>query len=105
MGINILTEEQAKAMATECGLAAVQLFIEKYLSSFQDCQRAPVAAEKDQMMTVKELAEYWGCHIQSIRLKKQKGELPFYQHGRTILFKKSEIDALTANPLPKKRGH
>jgi excisionase family DNA binding protein len=101
MNVNILTEEQAKTMATECGLVAVQLFIERYLPDFQISQK-PV--EQDKMFTVADLAEYWGCSIQSIRQKKLKAELPFYQHGRTILFKKSEIDALTANPLPKKRG-
>lgn len=104
MTVNLLTEEQAKTMATECGLAAVQLFIEKYLPGFPDFPIACEPAVKDQMLTPKQLAEYWGCHIQSIRQKKLKGELPFFQHGKKVLFRKSEIDALTANPLPKKRG-
>lgn len=104
MNLNILTEEQAKTMAMECGLAAVQLFIEKFLPGFPDSQKLPESPKKDQMFTVKELAEYWGCHIQTIRQKKLKHELPFHQHGRKVLFRKSEIDALTANPIPKKRG-
>lgn len=104
MGINILTEEQARAMATECGLAAVQMFIEKYLPGFQEFQKAPMPSENDQMMTVKQLAEYWQCHPQTIMQKKRKGELVFHQHGRKLFFKRSEIDALTANTALKKKG-
>ena len=101
MNVNILTDEQAKAMATECSIAAVKLFIEKFLPDFPT---APSAIEKDQMLTTKQLAEYWNCHVQSIRQKKLKGELPFFQHGKKVMFSKNAIDALTANPLPKKRG-
>jgi excisionase family DNA binding protein len=56
----------------------------------------------DQLFTVKQLAEYWQCHEQTIMQKKRKGELPFFQHGRKLFFRKSEVDALTANPIDKR---
>jgi hypothetical protein len=104
MTVNLLTDEQAKVIATQSGIAAVQIFIEKFFPGFPNYPKVPETKNDDQMLTSKQLAEYWGCHIQSIRQKKLKGELPFFQHGKKVMFSKNAIDALTANPLPKKRG-
>lgn len=51
--------------------------------------------KEDESFTVQQLAEYWQCHPQTIFNRKRSGELPFYQSGRKIFFKKSEIDKLT----------
>jgi excisionase family DNA binding protein len=60
-----------------------------------------IKSEADQRFTVKQLAEYWQCHEQTIMQKKRKGELPFIQHGRKVLFSKNAIDKLTSNPVSK----
>ncbi|TKC01244.1 helix-turn-helix domain-containing protein [Pedobacter cryotolerans] len=54
------------------------------------------------LYTVKTLAERWQCNPQTILKKKLKGELPFIQHGRKILFSKAAIDELTTVSLSKK---
>jgi excisionase family DNA binding protein len=102
MGVIILTEEQVRSMAIESGKAALQDFIKSFFPNFPDLSTSQKQPEQDQMFTVKQLAEYWQCHEQTIMQKKRKGELAFYQHGRKLMFRKSEIDKLTANPLPKK---
>lgn len=104
--LNICTEDQIRAIAAESAERAVQNFVIKFMPSFiMPDPVPPAAAPKEENLTPRQLANYWQCHIETIRQKKRKGELPFYQIGRKIFFKKSEIDALTANPLPKKRGY
>ena len=100
MSVNILTEDQAKSLAVECGQEAISLFIKRFFPDFP--KQVTAEKESDELFTVKQLAAYWQCHTQTIMLKKRKGELPFTQHGRKLLFRKSIIDKLTDNPLPKK---
>ena len=100
MSVEILTREDAKWIADESAKQAVALFIETMGEGyFENTKPKPIA---DVNFTPEQLADYWHCHIETIRLKKRKGEIPFYQIGRKIIFKKSEIDKLTANPLSKK---
>jgi len=99
MGLKILTEEEAKLMAIECGNQVFLMCLEKFFPSFNQPQNVP---DKDVLFTKKQLAEYWQCHEQTITKKKLKGELPFIQHGRKLLFRKSEIDKLTTVSLSKK---
>lgn len=101
MSVFILTEEQSKKMASDCASIALQDFIKQYCPNLINNEPEKVA-EKDTLFDTKEFAEYWKCHPETIRQKKRKGELPFIQHGRKLLFRKSEIDKLTANPLSKK---
>ena len=96
--MNILTEDQARTIAVESGYEAVQLFIKKF---FPDFPKPSESAEPDVLMTADELSVYWKCHKQTIMQKKRKGELPFTQHGRKLLFSKKAIDKLTANPVSK----
>lgn len=96
MTVNLLTEDQARSMAVESGKQALAMFIEAFMPDFNKPAQ-PLADEEH--FTPKELAKYLKCHVETIRLKKRNGELPFHQHGRKIIFKKSEIDALTANPV------
>ena len=96
--MNILTEDQARQIALESGKQAIRLFIDQY---FPDFPNVASIVEADQRFTVKQLAEYWQRHEQTIMQKKRKGELPFIQHGRKLLFSKNAIDKLTANPVSK----
>lgn len=95
MNVNILTEEQAKSIALECSIQALENFIKNFLPKLLPQQNT----EKEVLFTKKQLASYWQCHEQTITQKKLKGELPFIQHGRKLLFRKSEIDKLTTNKL------
>ena len=47
---------------------------------------------KEENFTITQLAEYWQCHVQTVMKKKKAGLIPFYQSGRKVFFKKSEID-------------
>ena len=97
MNVNILTEEQARSIAIECSTQVLQAMMEKFSISIPNPQ-----PDKDTMFTPKQLAEYWQCHIQTIHSKKLKGELPFFQNGRVVLFSKKAIDKLTTVSLSKK---
>lgn len=99
MGLKIITEEEAKLMAIECGNQVFLMCLEKF---FPNTSQPQQGADKDILFTKKELAAYWKCHEQTIINKKLKGELPFIQHGRKLLFRKSEIDKLTTVSLSKK---
>ena len=58
----------------------------------------PLSSDKDQNFTVKELAVYLNCHVQTVMKQKREGLLPFHQSGRKIFFKRSQIDRLTSVP-------
>ena len=84
MSVNILTEDQAKSIAVASGQEAIELFVKRF---FPDFPKVPKSTDSsDQLFTVKQLAEYWQCHEQTIMQKKRKGELPFFQHGRKLMF-------------------
>lgn len=105
MSVNILTDDQAKNIA----LDAIELFVKRFFpGGFPDTATRPLQPapgkqnSSDTLLTVKQLANYWQCHQQTIMQKKRKGQLPFIQHGRKLFFRKSEIDALTSNPADKR---
>ncbi|BAU54658.1 helix-turn-helix domain-containing protein [Mucilaginibacter gotjawali] len=54
-------------------------------------------ASQDQRFDSKGLSDYLGCTPQTICVYKKRGVFPFYQTGRTIYFKKSEVDAALAS--------
>lgn len=44
-------------------------------------------------LTITELATYLKCTKSTIHAYKNRGVFPYYQTGRTVFFKKSEVDA------------
>jgi excisionase family DNA binding protein len=48
--------------------------------------------EKDIKFSITELAEYLGCSKATIHNYKKRAVFPYYQTGRTVYFKKNEID-------------
>ena len=44
------------------------------------------------MMTARQVAEYTQLNIRTIYRMKDRGELPYYQAGKAIRFKKNEVD-------------
>lgn len=62
----------------------------------------PPTPEPEQRLTRKQAAEYLNCTLPTIDRYREQGRIPFYQTGRTIYFKRSEIDkALAVNPKRK----
>ncbi len=55
----------------------------------------------DERLTIQQLAGYLNVSKATIQAYKKRGVVPFYQTGRTVYFKKSEVDAALAN---KKKG-
>ncbi len=53
----------------------------------------PEGYEPDITMSPEEVAKYIGCTVQNIHKKKNTGQLPYYKVGRTIYFKKKDIDS------------
>lgn len=52
----------------------------------------PDGYEPDVTMSPEEVAKYIGCTVQNVHDKKNKGDLPYYRVGRTIYFKKKDVD-------------
>jgi hypothetical protein len=55
------------------------------------------ATQEDQTFNSKQLGHYLNRTPQTITAYKKRGVFPYYQTGRTIYFKKSEVDAALAS--------
>lgn len=53
--------------------------------------------DAEQTFTIKELAAYLKVTVCTIQAYKRKRVFPFYQTGRTVFFKRSEVDAAMAS--------
>lgn len=53
----------------------------------------PFPTQQVQTFTIGELADYLNCTKATIHAYKKRGVFPYYQTGRTVYFKKSEVDA------------
>lgn len=60
--------------------------------------------QKDERFTIPQLAEYLQVNKLTIHRYKKNGVFPFYQVGRTVFFKKSEVDAAMSSLAFKKKG-
>jgi hypothetical protein len=80
--------------------------------TFEDVKRAvnEVLTENKQLITktpepevyiygLKNLAAFLGICVTSAWSLKKQGRLPYYQAGKKLYFKKSEIEAVTANRI------
>jgi excisionase family DNA binding protein len=92
----VTSEAEIMSMVKECFSQELEAFANRF---FPNGLKQTELVEPDQKFTVKQLSEYWQCHPQTIMQKKRKGELPFFQHGRKLLFSKRAIDQLTANSV------
>ena len=63
------------------------------------------APEADERLTRIQLAVYLKCTLPTVDRYRSRGVFPYYQTGRTIYFKKSEVDnALAVGKGVKKNG-
>jgi len=58
--------------------------------------------EKEITFSIPELANYLKCTKATIHAYKKRGIFPYYQTGRTVFFKKSEVDKALAVGTKKK---
>lgn len=65
-------------------------------------QTIPTPIEDQQQFTISELADYLKCTKATIHAYKKRGIFKYYQTGRTVFFKKHEIDK--ALEVGKKKG-
>lgn len=68
--------------------------IESLLLSIKHAESivVPVPAEQPKTFTIGELADYLKCTKATVHAYKKRGVFPYYQTGRTVYFKKSEVD-------------
>lgn len=60
--------------------------------------------EEDQKFSIAEVANYLKKGKATIQRYKNDGALPYHQVGRTVFFKKSEVDAAMSSMVVKKKG-
>ena len=58
--------------------------------------------DREQTFSIAGLAEYLCCTKATIHAYKKRNVFPYYQTGRTVFFKKSEVDAALAVGKKKK---
>lgn len=51
----------------------------------------------DKFLTIKQLAARWHCAVITVRLKANRGEIPYTRIGKTLLFEVVEIEKIEAN--------
>lgn len=91
--IIVTSKSELLEMVKACVNEGIEEFSKKFLTNINEQKPKK---ESENLFTVKQLAEYWQCHTQTIHKKKKAGLLPFFQHDRKILFRKSDIDKLTS---------
>jgi hypothetical protein len=70
-----------------------QLIIKCVAAGIAQTQPVPTVAEEiEEKFSIPGLARYLECSISTIHNYKKRGIFPYYQTGRTIYFKKSDID-------------
>lgn len=79
-----------------------QLFKEELSKFFAEHQPAASSIEVNDQFTIAELADYLKCTKNTIQVYKRRGIFPYYQTGRTVFFKKSEVDKALAVGTKKK---
>jgi excisionase family DNA binding protein len=64
------------------------------LSKFfsENLPKPPAEPQPEQEFSILGLAHYLNCTKATIHAYKRRGVFPYYQTGRTVYFKKSEVD-------------
>lgn len=70
---------------------------EKVDTIFSLLSQQPQKEEKEEDLTVNELATYLRCSRVTIHARKKDGTFPYYQVGRKVFFRKSEVDKVLRN--------
>ena len=82
------------------------LNIESQLSTLLDSKDEQgyfktIETESDEQFDIEGLSKYLNCTKVTIHRYKKKGVFPYYQVGRTVYFKKSEVDRALASKKQK----
>jgi excisionase family DNA binding protein len=77
-----------------------QLFrqeLESYFEKFNLNQQSNICLdEAPENLGINDLAIYLGCTKATVHAYKRRGIFPYYQTGRTVFFKRSEVDSALA---------
>ncbi|MBC6109941.1 helix-turn-helix transcriptional regulator [Pedobacter fastidiosus] len=88
---------------TSINLHSLELIIQKSVTAAMALSMPEkTLKEPDQTFSIPELAEYLKVTKATIHAYKKRGIFKYYQTGRTVFFKKSEVDAALA--IGKKKG-
>jgi excisionase family DNA binding protein len=72
----------------EDNVAAIKRMLEELLSS---AALQSVKSDENEIMSVKQVAQFLGLDVNMIYLKCSKGDIPYFKIGRQYKFKKPEI--------------
>lgn len=78
--------------------------IEMLLLSIKHPDTSPQKSQSETTFTIGELAAYLKCTKKTAQAYKSRGIFPYYQTGRTVFFKKSEVDQALAVGTKNKKG-
>lgn len=85
---------QTQMILSQIPLSEIEQIIRKcVIDAIASTPQAQPAPQSEQTLTIKGLAEYLNVTVCTIQAYKRKRVFPFYQTGRTVFFKKSEVDA------------
>lgn len=100
MRLVTMSEEDIKELCRSVVLATIQEVKPDLLINLNS--QTNQFLEPDEKFTISELAIYLGCTKATIHNYKNRGVFPYFQTGRTVFFKKVDVDkALASN---RKRG-
>lgn len=75
-----------------------QLIQDNVFAALSLANKPTAPVEDSEKFTIEGLAKYLGCTKATIHAYKKRRIFPYYQTGRTVFFKKSEVDkALASN--------
>ncbi|MFC3559530.1 excisionase family DNA-binding protein [Pedobacter jamesrossensis] len=82
---------------TSINLQSLELIIQKSVTAAMAVSKPEtITNETEQTFSIQELANYLGVTKPTIHAYKKRGIFKYYQTGRTVFFKKSEVDAALA---------
>lgn len=65
--------------------------IKETVKEINSSQNKSEVQKDETLLNMKEAAQYLRVSIQTIQKYKREGTIPYFQQGRTILFRKSEL--------------
>ena len=87
-----LSEDELLTLIRQAVREEIKEFAKISLSEVNDHHLRQTKLLEDQQFDIPGLAACLQCSVMTVHNLKKEGSIPFYRLGRTIYFKKSEID-------------
>ena len=95
-----MSDNSFEAMFERIAENAASRALEKFTANYFPKEVVPIPAIKeDEEFTISEQALYLKCSAVTIHARKKAGQLPYYQIGRVVRFRRSEIDQAMSVPV------